>query len=149
VVAGEERRVERPDPSAVLNLMQDLNKTLDNMATTQREMLSVTGTAWSDDRTIKAVVGPRGQLIDLEIDPRVYRKPNSKVLAATIVTTIRAAVDQAIAQTQEIVERAMPQVKDVLRPGAPGTGIDVRRVLRSHDADLKKIVEEANDVDLP
>lgn len=139
--------MERPDPSAMLSLVQDLNKTLSNVADTQRKMLAVTGTAWSEDRMIKAVVGPRGQLIDLEIDPRVYRKPNSKALAATILATVRDAVEQAVTKTQEIVDESMPQVNDMLRPG-PNPGMDMRKLMRSHDADLKKIAEEAEDVDL-
>jgi DNA-binding protein YbaB len=139
--------VERPDPSAMLSLVQELNQTLSNVADTQRKMLAVTGTAWSEDRMIKAVVGPRGQLVDLEIDPRVYRKPNSKALASTILSTVRAAVEQAVTKTQEIVDQSMPQVGDMLRPG-PNPGLDMRRLIRSHDADLKKIVEEGDDVDL-
>lgn len=139
--------MERPDPSAILSLVQDLNKTLSNVADTQRKMLSVTGTAWSDDRMVKAVVGPRGQLIDLEIDPRVYRKPNSKALAASILSTVRAAVEQAIQQTKEIVDQTMPQVNEMIRPGRT-PGLDMRQMIHSHDADLKKIVEEADDVDL-
>lgn len=139
--------MERPDPSAILNLVQDLNKTLDNVADTQRRMMAVTGTAWSDDRMVKAVVGPRGQLIDLEIDPRVYRKPNSKALAASILSTVRAAVDLAMKQAKEIVEQAMPNVPDMIRPGAT-KGVDMRQLIQSHDADLKKIAEESDDVDL-
>jgi DNA-binding protein YbaB len=136
-----------PDPSAIVSLVQDLNKTLSNIADTQRKMLGVTGTAWSDDRMIKAVVGPRGQLIDLEIDPRVYRRPNSKALAASILSTVRAAVEQAVQQTKEIIDQAMPQVNDMIGPG-PNPAMDMRNLMRSHDADLKKIVEEADDVDL-
>jgi len=131
----------------MLSLVQDLNKTLGNIADTQRRMMSVTGTAWSEDRMIKAVVGPRGQLIDLEIDPRIYRKPNSTALAATILSTVRAAVEQAVAKTQELVDQAMPQVKDMLPAGTP-QGVDMRRLMRSHDAELKKIAEEGDDVDL-
>lgn len=131
----------------MLNLVQELNRTLSNVADTQKKMMSVTGTAWSDDRMIKAVVGPRGQLIDLEIDPRVYRKPNSKALALSILSTVRAAVEQAVVKTQEIVDESMPQVDDMLRPG-PNPGMDMRKLIRSHDADLKKIAEEGDDVDV-
>jgi DNA-binding protein YbaB len=136
-----------PDPSAIVSLIQDLNKTLSKVGDTQRKMLGVTGTAWSDDRMIKAVVGPRGQLIDLEIDPRVYRKPNSKALAASILSTVRAAVEQAVQKTQELVDQTMPQVNDMIRSG-PNPAMDMRKLIRSHDADLKKIAEEADDVDI-
>jgi DNA-binding protein YbaB len=136
-----------PDPSAIVSLIQDLNKTLSKVGDTQRKMLGVTGTAWSEDRMIKAVVGPRGQLIDLEIDPRVYRKPNSKALAASILSTVRAAVEQAVQKTQELVDQTMPQVNDMIRSG-PNPAMDMRKLIRSHDADLKKIAEEADDVDI-
>ena len=135
---------EPPQLSAMLNVLQDLNRTLDNAAQTQREIFEVTGIAWSEDRLIKAVVGPRGQLIDLELDPRIYRKPNSKALSATIISTVRAAVDQAMAKTQDILDRNVPKE---LRSGRP-KGFDVGRLIRSHDADLKSIAEEGEDVDL-
>jgi DNA-binding protein YbaB len=146
-VAGEERHVDHPEPSAMLDLLRDLNQTLSNMASTQRQMLSLTGTAWSDDRMIKAVVGPRGQLVELEIDPRIYRRPNSKALAASIVSTVRAAVDDVVSKSQEIMDETMPQVKDFIRPGAV-PGIDMRQVMHAHDGDLKKMLEEGDDVDL-
>lgn len=140
-------RPDLPDPSAILSLAQDLRQTLGNIAETQRKMLSVTGVAWSEDRTIKAEVGPRGQLIDLEIDPRVYRKPNSKALATTILSTVRAAVDQAVKKTQEIMDQSMPSLGD-LRPSGSAP-LDMRRLIGSHDADLRKSAEEGDDVQLP
>jgi DNA-binding protein YbaB len=139
--------VDHPEPSAMLGLLRELNQTLSNMATTQRQMLSLTGTAWSDDRMIKAVVGPRGQLVELEIDPRVYRKPNSKALAASIVSTVRAAVDDVVGKSQELMDQTMPQAKDFVREGAI-PGMDMRQVMHAHDADVKKMLEEGNDVDL-
>ncbi len=130
--------METPPLSAMASVLQELNSTLDNAARTQREIFEVTGTAWSEDRMIKAVVGPRGQLIELEIDPRIYRKPNSKALAATIVATVRTAVDDAVAKTQEILDRNLPRE---LRTGR-AQGMNVARLIRSHDADLKKTLDE-------
>ena len=137
---------QRPDPSALLNIAQELEKTVDNMANIQKQILGVTGVAWSDDRMVKALVGPRGQLIDLEIDPRVYRKPNSKALAASIVATVRAAAEQATAKTQAIMDENMPMVKDLVRPGLID-GVDMRRLIDSSDADLEKIGRENDDGD--
>ncbi len=133
--------METPPLSAISSVLQELNSALDNAGRTQREIFEVTGTAWSEDRMIKAVVGPRGQLIDLEIDPRVYRKPNSKALAASIISTVRAAVDQAVAKTQEILDRNLPKE---LREGR-AQGMNVSRLIRSHDADLKKTLDEEGD----
>jgi DNA-binding protein YbaB len=137
--------MERPQLSALRTMLDDLRNTLDNAVETQRKIFEVTGTAWSDDRMIKAVVGPRGQLIELEIDPRVYRRPNSKALAASIVATVRMAVEEAVSRTQEILDQSMPRDISTGRIG----NLDVRRLIRSHDADLKAIAAEGDDVELP
>lgn len=137
--------MEMPPLSALQSAVEELHRTLADAKQTQREIFEVTGTAWSEDRFVKAVVGPRGQLVELELDPRIYRRPNSTALAATIVATVRAAADQAIAKTQEILDRKLPAE---LR-NRPGRGMDMRRLMRSHDADLKKTLdEEGDDVDL-
>jgi DNA-binding protein YbaB len=104
---------------------------------THQKMAQVTGVAWSDDRLVKATVGPRGQLVDLEIDPRVYRQPNSKALAATIVATVRRASEEAMAKTQAIVDAAMPSDFGVAKLG----NLSMAKLMRSHDADLPKKLE--------
>lgn len=115
-------------------MVEDLGHTLDKAAQTRQQILEITGTAWSGDRTVKAVVGPRGQLVELEIEPRVYRRPNSKELAATILSTVRAAVEDANQKTKKIVEQAMPRDRGL---GLGPTGVD--RLLDSHDADLPRL----------
>jgi DNA-binding protein YbaB len=119
----------------------DLHQTVKGIGETRQKVAEVTGVAWSDDRTVKAVVGPRGQLVDLEIDPRVFRNPNSKALSATILATVRAAVGDANRKTREIMEKVMP--KD------PGLGIagrtDFDRWMGSHDSDLPRLTTEEED----
>lgn len=61
----------------------------------QKEMAGITGTAESDDGLISATTGVRGQLQSLELDPRIYRKPDSTALAAEITKTVRAAAEEA------------------------------------------------------
>jgi DNA-binding protein YbaB len=134
VVAVEPSGVQRPDWAALGGMVDDLTKALRNAEQTQRRVFEVTGTAWSDDRLIKAVVGPRGQLIDLDIDPRIYRRPNSRALAMTIVATVRAATDEAMAKTQQILDEQLPAD---LRVGKIGS-LDLGRLARTHDADLSK-----------
>ncbi|MBO4208941.1 YbaB/EbfC family nucleoid-associated protein [Micromonospora echinofusca] len=130
--------MERPKWSAIRAVLDDLSQSLENAAQTRQQVLEVTGTAWSDDRMIKAVVGPRGQLVDLDIDPRVYRTPNSKALSAAILSTVRAAVEDAGRQTREILERTLPKDR--------GLGLteqtDFDRMLDSHDADLPKLLKK-------
>ncbi|MET7747063.1 YbaB/EbfC family nucleoid-associated protein [Micromonospora sp. NPDC005367] len=123
---------ERPNFGALSAMIGDLKKAWSGMDEVQSRMLKVTGTAWSDDQTIKAVVGPRGHLLELEIDPRVFRHPNSKALAATIVATVRMAVEDAAEQSKEILDGSLAPD---LRRLAPG-GDQLQKMLHSHDADV-------------
>lgn len=124
----------RPNWSAIESVVGDLHRSLDKMGDTHRQLMRITGTAWSADRMVKAVVGPRGQLIELEIDPRVFRQPNSKKLAAMIVATVHSAVDDVLRQSSEILDAVMPA------NGGLGLGSDnpAMRMARRHDADVLK-----------
>jgi DNA-binding protein YbaB len=130
--------MERPQWSAIRAVIGDLHQTLDNAAQTRQQVLEITGTAWSDDRLVKAVVGPRGQLIELEIDPRVFRTPNSKALSASILSTVRAAVEDANQKTREIVDKAMPKDRGLGLLGAT----DFDQMMSSHDADLPRVLKK-------
>jgi DNA-binding protein YbaB len=124
--------LERPNWSVLGDMVGDLQKALREAEDTQRRMLEITATAWSDDRMIRAVVGPRGHLVELEIDPRVYRKPNSAALAASILATVRDATEQVLEKTQDILEEHVPSDMRIERIGS----FDLHRLLRTHDADL-------------
>jgi len=130
--------MERPQWSAIRGVIDELQQTIENAAQTRQQIMEITGTAWSEDRLIKAVVGPRGQLTELEIDPRVYRTPNSKALAASIMSTVRAAVEDANKQTKEIVDKVMPKDRGMGLIGK--TDFDV--LMESHDADLPKALKK-------
>ncbi|MEH1130096.1 YbaB/EbfC family nucleoid-associated protein [Micromonospora sp. CPCC 206061] len=133
--------MERPQWSALRGVVEDLQRTIDNAAQTREQMLEVTGTAWSDDRLIKAVVGPRGQLIELEIDPRIYRTPNSKALSATILSTVKAAIEDANKKTRDIMDKVMPKDKGLGLLGK--TDVDV--MLEHHDADLPQALKKKDE----
>jgi DNA-binding protein YbaB len=126
-------RPDRPDWNALGAMINDVKRAWGGIDEVQRRMLTVTGTAWSADRTIKAVVGPRGQLLELEIDPRIYRTPNSKALSASIVATVRLAVEDASRQTEEILTASLPSDMKLGQVGGVGLG----QLLRSHDADVR------------
>jgi DNA-binding protein YbaB len=116
----------------------DLDKAVAGLEDRQRKVFQITGTAWSEDRLVKVVVGPRGQLVELEIDPRIYRTPNSKALAASILATVRRAVDDAMRQTAEVLDEGLPSDLRMDRIGS----IDIRRMIVSHDGDLSKPDDE-------
>jgi DNA-binding protein YbaB len=126
--------------AAMRNIIDDLKRTLHGAEDTQRKVMKVTATATSDDRMVKATVGPRGQLVHLEIDPRVYRRPNAAALAETIVATVRKAAEQAMADVQEILSESLPRDLTIRNYGS----LDMQRLMRSHDADL---AEEESDVE--
>lgn len=49
----------------------------------------------SKDGLVTATVGARGQLIRLDIDPRIYRRPDARALADAITDTIKRAGTKA------------------------------------------------------
>ncbi|MEV0393610.1 YbaB/EbfC family nucleoid-associated protein [Polymorphospora rubra] len=125
---------DRPNWGALEGMLKDLRRTVSTMDDTQKRMLQVTGTAWSDDGMIKVVVGPRGHLLELDIDPRVLRKPNSKALSTAILATARLAVEDAAAQSKAILDDVVPRD---LRGTAGADGTDLTRIIGSHDADVR------------
>jgi DNA-binding protein YbaB len=125
--------VDRPDWSIVRSMIDDLHRARNNLASSQQKILKIKGEAWSEDRLVKVVVGPRGQLIDLEIDPRVFRNPNSKALANTILATVRAAVDDAQRQSREVRDELIPKDLRALAEGRQGNP----DLLTLHDCDLE------------
>ena len=64
----------------------------------QARAVQVTET--SDDGLVSVTVGPRGELVRLDLDPRIYRRPDSRQLADTITATVqraaRAAEDRVV-----------------------------------------------------
>jgi DNA-binding protein YbaB len=77
------------------------------------QVCALTVTTSSPDRLVTATVGPAGRLLDLTIDPRVYREPNSAVLAATIVSVIERAQAGAAEAEAEIRSRALPDAAEL------------------------------------
>jgi len=114
-------------------MVGDLRRATAAIPDTQKRMLQVTGTATSSDRLIKVTVGPRGQLLDLDIDPRVFRKPDARALSAEILAAVRLAVEDAARQTSAILAESLPAD---MRSGAIG-GIDITTLISSHDADVR------------
>lgn len=79
-------------------LIGELDRLRTGMGDLQQRLRQITATATSSDGYVTAVVGPRGHLIRLTLDPRIYRRPDSKQLATTIAKTIQQAAEDATAQ---------------------------------------------------
>jgi DNA-binding protein YbaB len=125
--------VERPNWNVLHAILGDLRRATARLPDLQQRMLAVTGVAWSTDRMIKAVVGPRGHLLELEIDPRLLRRPDSKALAASIVATVKAAVEDAGEQSRALLEESLPADLRANRFG----DTDLTRFVGRHDEDVR------------
>ena len=81
----------------------------DQAPSLHEEARRVQGTQTSKDGLVTVTVGARGELVQLDIDPRVYRRPDSRQLADTIVETVQKAAAQAQERVLEIFEPIVPR----------------------------------------
>jgi DNA-binding protein YbaB len=125
--------MDRPDWSSLHTMVDDLKQAIGSLGETQQRIMRITGTGWSPDHLVKVTVGPRGQLVDLEIDPRVFRYPDSHTLAETILTASRVAIENANAQSVPIVDSVVPAD---LRRGPFGGDESLTALIKRHDADI-------------
>lgn len=72
-------------------------------------IVEVRATAYSDDGLITAVVGGRGNLLELELDPRIYRDQDARALADAIRATVRDAEEQAGQEAGRLAEGLLPR----------------------------------------
>ena len=72
----------------------------------------IRGTGYSDDGLVTAVVGGRGELLELTLDPRIYRSPNATELADKIVTAVREAAAEAEQEAVRFAEKLLPRGED-------------------------------------
>ena len=87
-------------------LQLDMHAEYERMARDVRSLRARLGEiragAESDDGLITAVAGGSGQLLELRLDPRIYRAPDSAGLARAITDTIHEAVRRAQREGQAI-----------------------------------------------
>ena len=87
----------------------------------QRRLAALRVSCESDDGLVRATVGPRGQLVDLALDRRIYRETDSDRLARTIVLTVQAAAAQTAGQIEEMMAGYLPADSGALRYLQDGT----------------------------
>lgn len=73
------------------SLTDQLEKLVKEGPEVARKAAALEATASSSDGLVTATVNARGALIKLELDPRIYRRPDSSELAEKIVETTAAA----------------------------------------------------------
>lgn len=68
----------------------------------------ITVTEHSPDGLVTVVVDGRSKLLELELDPRIYRDQNADALAKTIMATVLAATESAEHDAARLVMKLMP-----------------------------------------
>jgi DNA-binding protein YbaB len=89
-------------------LMDDYSKQVGRLDEMRRDLDEVSATATWPDGMVTVVVGPRGQVQDIRLDPRVYRKVDSGELSRAIMQLIGEATAKVSEQMQKIMTPFMP-----------------------------------------
>jgi DNA-binding protein YbaB len=84
------------------------NRLRSGMDDVQRRLAELRASADSDDGLIRATVGPRGQLLDLRLDRRIYRDMDAAELSRKIVTTVEQATAKATQQVEQLMADYLP-----------------------------------------
>jgi len=74
----------------------------------QRQLAELQVSADSEDGLIRATVGPRGQLLDLRLDRRIYRDMDAAELGRRIVATVDKAATQAATEVERLMADYLP-----------------------------------------
>ncbi|MEV0617736.1 YbaB/EbfC family nucleoid-associated protein [Nonomuraea sp. NPDC050404] len=69
---------------------------------------AVQATETSRDGLVSVTVGARGDLVRIDLDPRIYRRPDARGLADTIAETARRAAATAQERVTEIFASVIP-----------------------------------------
>lgn len=105
--------LERPDVAGMRAYAEELQSRFQRLTTEgpalQARARAVQVTEKSPDGLVSATVGSRGELIRLDLDPRIYRRPDSRELADSITETIKAAGEKAQEQVLEVFEPLVPR----------------------------------------
>ncbi len=112
-------------------LMEQFEKLRSGAGEVTAKAKAVQVTEKSRDGLVSVTVGPRGQLVRLDLDPRIYRRPDSRELADTITETIHRATKQAQEQVSSLFETIID--KDQLNAHMDG---DIDGILRNIDAEI-------------
>ena len=81
----------------------------------QQRIAAMRMTEKSRDGLIQATVGPRGDLLELDLDPRIYRRPDARALAEAITATVKKAEakarDEIVGMLSALVPRAQVEAQ--------------------------------------
>ena len=112
----KERRMtspDLPDVAGVKAYAEQLQSSFEKMLVegpkVAAEARAMTVTKKSKDGLVTVTVSARGELETLELDPRIYRRPDSRELAESIVELTQAATAEAKEAVIAIFEKIAPR----------------------------------------
>ncbi|WP_019870639.1 YbaB/EbfC family nucleoid-associated protein [Salinispora oceanensis] len=89
-------------------LMAQFERMRSGVGDLQQQLKAVDVTMVSEDGFVTVTVGPNGHVTKVEFDPRIYRRPDSKELSATVTETIQRATEAALAEVEELLQPFVP-----------------------------------------
>jgi DNA-binding protein YbaB len=81
-------------------------RTFGSVGEMEERLADLTAVATSEDRSVRVVAGAGGAVQDIQLTPEAMRLP-STTLSATIMSTLRAAVAEAVRRQAGIVEETV------------------------------------------
>ncbi|MEV0381328.1 YbaB/EbfC family nucleoid-associated protein [Nonomuraea sp. NPDC050643] len=103
---------DRPDVAAMRAYADELRDMFNRLQDEGPEMharaKAVQVTETSRDGLVSVTVGARGELVRLDLDPRVFRRPDARHLADTIAETAQRAAAKAQDRIAEIFAPVIP-----------------------------------------
>ncbi|MFB4278023.1 MULTISPECIES: YbaB/EbfC family nucleoid-associated protein [unclassified Nonomuraea] len=103
---------ERPDVAGMRAYADELREMFTRLQDEGLELharaKAVQATETSRDGLVSVTVGARGELVRIDLDPRIYRRPDARGLADTIAETARRAAATAQERVMKIFEPVIP-----------------------------------------
>ncbi|HXS65086.1 MAG TPA: YbaB/EbfC family nucleoid-associated protein [Streptosporangiaceae bacterium] len=90
-------------------LLGDYDRVKANVGQMQRRLAEAEGHAETGDGSVKVTVGPRGELRELRLDPRAYRRFSPSELATEIIELTGQAAREVQKQVGEAMSPFLPE----------------------------------------
>jgi DNA-binding protein YbaB len=115
-------------------IVEEYQSTRRRLTALNAELMALTASARSADRSVTATVGPQGELVHLAVDPELGARLDLKSLSNRILEAAALATAAVREQLRERLVAGLPApLRDVV--GADGM-VDVNRLLPSDPSDL-------------
>ncbi|MFE3453947.1 YbaB/EbfC family nucleoid-associated protein [Nonomuraea sp. NPDC059194] len=94
---------------AIEDMAKEYNRQAEQLKQAYAKLRETTAVGKSDDGMVTVTVGPRGQVQNIEFNPRVYGKLSPSELAYSILEQISAASGEVAERTKELMSPFVPE----------------------------------------